>query len=56
MIKILLSILICFQGLLLAHCDGCGVQETKTGGTLTGNVKYQGKVPGKNTKIRTSNE
>ena len=45
MLKIILSIIICLQGILFAHCDGCGAAEHKTGGTLVGNVKYDGKVP-----------
>ena len=45
MLKAFLSILIISQGLLLAHCDGCGTPEHKPEGSLVGNVKYQGKVP-----------
>ena len=45
MLKLILSIIICFQGLLYAHCDGCGTHEHKKVGALIGNVKYQGKVP-----------
>tara|TARA_B110001454_G_scaffold107664_1_gene101306 strand:+ start:263 stop:1033 length:771 start_codon:yes stop_codon:yes gene_type:complete len=30
-----------------AHCDGCGTSDTHKHGSLVGNVKYQGKVPGK---------
>ena len=45
MLKTFLSIIIVSQGFLFAHCDGCGPHEHKSGGTLIGNVKYQGKVP-----------
>ena len=45
MFKLFLSILIIFQGVLFAHCDGCGTEKTHSHGTLKGNVKYQGKVP-----------
>ena len=45
MLKTFLSILIVSQGLLFAHCDGCGTHEHKSSGSLSGNVKYQGKVP-----------
>jgi len=45
MLKTFLSIIIISQGLLFAHCDGCGSHEHKNTGALTGNVKYQGKVP-----------
>ena len=45
MLKTFLSILIFTQGLLFAHCDGCGTHEHKSAGSLSGNVKYQGKVP-----------
>ena len=30
---------------LSAHCDGCGPHEHSTTGSLSGNVKYDGKVP-----------
>ncbi len=45
MLKTFLSIIILSQGLLFAHCDGCGTHEHKSAGSLSGNVKYQGKVP-----------
>ena len=45
MIKTFLSILILSQGLLFAHCDGCAPHEHSTTGSLSGNVKYDGKVP-----------
>ena len=32
---------------LSAHCDGCGTSDTHKHGSLVGNVKYQGSVPGK---------
>ena len=32
---------------LSAHCDGCGTSDTHKHGSLVGNVKYEGKVPGK---------
>jgi len=44
MLKLILSIILCFQSLLFA-CDGCGNHEHKTVGTLIGNVKYQGNIP-----------
>jgi len=31
---------------LSAHCDGCGASDTHKHGSLIGNVKYDGKVPG----------
>ena len=34
---------------LSAHCDGCGTSDTHKHGSLVGNVKYEGKVPGKKT-------
>ena len=45
MLKIFFTILVIFQGVLFAHCDGCGTQKEHSHGTLKGNVKYQGKVP-----------
>ena len=45
MLKTFLSILIVSQGVLFAHCDGCGTHEHKSAGSLSGNVKYQGKIP-----------
>ena len=45
MFKLFLSIFLIFQGLLLAHCDGCGAEKTHSHGMLKGNVKYEGKVP-----------
>ena len=50
MYKLILTIVFFTQGILFAHCDGCAPEEAKsdkdnTGGTLSGNVKYQGKVP-----------
>ena len=33
------------QSSLLAHCDGCSEKEHSINGTLTGNVKYDGKRP-----------
>ena len=44
MLKIFFTILVIFQGVLFAHCDGCGTQKEHSHGTLKGNVKYQGKV------------
>ena len=45
MLKAFISMIILSQGLLFAHCDGCGPHEHVPAGSLTGNVKYQGKVP-----------
>ena len=45
MLKTFLLIIVISQGLLFAHCDGCGTHEHIPSGTLAGNVKYQGKVP-----------
>jgi len=45
MFRLFISILLIFQGVLFAHCDGCGAEKTHNHGTLKGNVKYQGKVP-----------
>ena len=44
MLKAFISILILSQGLLFAHCDGCGTdaKSTHKHGTLKGNVKYNG--------------
>ena len=44
MFKIFLSIIIISQGFLFAHCDGCGTHTHNTEGSLSGNVKYNGKV------------
>ena len=49
MLKTFLLIIVISQGLLFAHCDGCGTDNQANAhnqnGSLTGNVKYQGKVP-----------
>ena len=45
MFKLFLIILSLSFSTLFAHCDGCGPEEHNTNGSLSGNVKYQGKVP-----------
>jgi len=45
MFKFFITTLILLQGSLFAHCDGCGPSSENKGGTLTGNIKYEGKVP-----------
>tara|TARA_B100000029_G_C17551800_1_gene950359 strand:- start:49 stop:801 length:753 start_codon:yes stop_codon:yes gene_type:complete len=49
MFKIILISILFTQGILFAHCDGCGADNHNNthnqNGSLTGNVKYQGKVP-----------
>ena len=49
MFKIILISIFFIQGILYAHCDGCGTDNQANAhnqnGSLTGNVKYQGKVP-----------
>ncbi len=45
MFKYLIISIILLQGSLFAHCDGCGTKQEHEGGSLIGNVKYEGKVP-----------
>ena len=45
MFKLILSIIILSQSMLYAHCDGCNAKEHISTGTLSGNIKYDGKRP-----------
>ena len=45
MLKHLIISIILLQASLFAHCDGCGTATGHKGGSLIGNVKYDGKVP-----------
>jgi len=56
MFKLILSIIIISQGILFAHCDGCGTHEHSKNGVLSGNVNYLGKLPKAESNIRMDSE